>query len=68
MCINEPQGKPSALAEKIPERRKNLQKILYILLKFMQRKEALVPPKTTKFNKDITLQYLTLYIHTSICT
>jgi len=26
MCINEPQGKPSALAEKIPEKRKNLQK------------------------------------------
>jgi len=68
MCINEPQGKPSALAEKNSRKKEKSTKILYILLKFMQRKEALVPPKTTKFNKDITLQYLTLYIHTSICT
>jgi len=39
------------VAKKKMEREGEIYKKYYILLKFMQRKEAMVPPKTTKLTK-----------------
>lgn len=56
MCINAPQGKcvktkTVSGGKKKMEREVEIYKKYYILLKFMQRKEAMVPPKTTKLTK-----------------